>query len=378
MRMHPTSGPVFIMLLIGAGCADRVADLSPRPTGWTIEEELRIGSIDGPAATTFGSVDGLFVRVDESGVMYVLDAGARTIHVYSHEGEHLRSFGRAGEGPGEMLDPIGMDWGPDGHLWVIDGGNRRYTVFDRSGDLIETHPRPVSITTTPWNGGFAGGVLYDVGSSSPGVGHHGVLGRFHTPSMRFDTAPLPNYFGEHFPVRDEDGLVRSQMRIPFTSQLLVRVDPRGYLWTASSDRIHLVKLNARGDTVAVVSRRHVPRPVSAQERSEALASLADFASMGGEVDASRIPAHKEVLVNLLVDDRGYLWTLRYTEDPQELVYSVFDHAGRYVGDLSPQIPLVHLIPGASGPVIQGNHIYGFVLDDLHVPYLVRGRIRGRS
>ncbi len=310
--------------------------------------------------------------------MYVLDAEARTIHVFSSAGQHLRSFGRRGEGPGELRNPIGMDWGPDGTLWVIDSGNSRYTVFDRSGNLVATHPRNVTVSAIPWNGGIAGHTLYDVGaSSSDQTPSDALLYRVDLSSMAVETSPLPNYFGGLFVQTDEEGIRRGLWAIPFSAKLMLRVDPRGFIWKVSSDRYHFVKESASGHTVLTAGRDLDAPAVTREERAEAVARLESYVAAGGNFDASRIPSHRPVVADLLVDDQGFLWTLPsgVTDAWQ---YDVFDREGRHAGEVRSQIPFVSLISTAMAPVIRGGYVYGFVLDELHVPYLVRARIDGRS
>ena len=57
--------------------ANPVAGLWTESTAWRLEEELRIGVVDGDPMRQFGSIAGL--AVDDSGRIYVLDALAHEI-----------------------------------------------------------------------------------------------------------------------------------------------------------------------------------------------------------------------------------------------------------------------------------------------------------
>lgn len=66
----------------------------------------------------------------------VLSRPAPALQIRASNGT-VRSWGNAGEGPGELRDPIDMVWGSTGAL-VLDMGSRRLTRFDRSGTHRET------------------------------------------------------------------------------------------------------------------------------------------------------------------------------------------------------------------------------------------------
>lgn len=99
-------------------------------------EELRIGSLDDPDAG-FSRIRR--VRVSERGEVYVLDMLMREVRVFSTEGEHIRSIGGEGEGPGEFLVPSNMGLLGD-TLWVNDPRARRITWFGPDGGVLFTTP----------------------------------------------------------------------------------------------------------------------------------------------------------------------------------------------------------------------------------------------
>lgn len=67
---------------------------------WTVSEELRIGTMDGDAAYQFGGISGIAGLA--TGGVAVLDGQAQDFRIFSPSGEHLRTIGRAGSGPGEF------------------------------------------------------------------------------------------------------------------------------------------------------------------------------------------------------------------------------------------------------------------------------------
>lgn len=130
-----TAAPGLIVLLVGAcGSADTSA---PEP-GIPLHEarvDLMIGVADGEGPEVFGRIGGLLELPD--GRIVVADMLANEIRVFSESGEHLFTFGREGEGPGELAGPCCLALGPDGLVWVRETSNGRYSGFRLLADTAE-------------------------------------------------------------------------------------------------------------------------------------------------------------------------------------------------------------------------------------------------
>jgi DNA-binding beta-propeller fold protein YncE len=76
--------------------------------------------------------------------LYVVDAGGvdkADHHVQAldlESGRLLFEIGRRGDGPGEFNLPRDVSVGPQGQLYVVDGGNFRVQVFDAEGKYVKT------------------------------------------------------------------------------------------------------------------------------------------------------------------------------------------------------------------------------------------------
>ena len=96
------------------------------------------------------------VEVNQSQI-YIVDSGNHRVVVLDQNGKHLFSFGRQGNGKGELQDPIGLGVGSDNRIYVADSGNNRIQVFDGEGKsvgLIELHDgntliRPIDVAVDP-------------------------------------------------------------------------------------------------------------------------------------------------------------------------------------------------------------------------------------
>jgi len=84
--------------------------------------------------TVSPSGDRIYV-VDTGGV----DSDMHVIHVFDGiSGELLQDIGRRGTRDGELNLPRDVELGPDGRLYVIDGGNFRVQVFETDGTFVRT------------------------------------------------------------------------------------------------------------------------------------------------------------------------------------------------------------------------------------------------
>lgn len=89
------------------------------------------------------------------GSIAAVDQATAQIRIYDSAGEHLRTMGRHGEGPGEFQDPYQMWVAAGDTIWVGDYSPWRYNLFAPDGEFV----RLVGLTPQFINPSRAGGVL---------------------------------------------------------------------------------------------------------------------------------------------------------------------------------------------------------------------------
>jgi hypothetical protein len=94
-----------------------------------------VGGLE-PPDHIFGSVVDATRLPD--GRVAVVDRQARSVALFGPDGALLQTLGREGEGPGEFLDPIGIDHAGD-TLAVWDWDQVRVTEFDLTDGTVATH-----------------------------------------------------------------------------------------------------------------------------------------------------------------------------------------------------------------------------------------------
>jgi DNA-binding beta-propeller fold protein YncE len=87
------------------------------------------GKFFGPRAITFLN--------DE---IYVVDTGNDRVQVFDMQGNFKRAFGGSGTGNGQLMEPVGIAAGADGHIYVADSANARISVFTPDGASVAEWP----------------------------------------------------------------------------------------------------------------------------------------------------------------------------------------------------------------------------------------------
>ncbi|MCG8469033.1 MAG: hypothetical protein MJB57_12650 [Gemmatimonadetes bacterium] len=335
---------------------------------WTLSEVARFGGYDAPSPELqFGSIVGF--EVDNRGRVILLDRAAREVRVF-HETGPVRTVGGEGAGPGEFLNPFGIDLDPRGRLWVADAQTGRYTVFDSAGVQVSTVPRELAGWGMPWGGGFgADGELYEPSyDSDPSRGESRAFIRYDVQGglRATDSIPLPFHIPEFYRVELPDNY--RLFRVPFTPRLRWVFDGSGGFWFGLTDTYRLIHRTFRGDTLMIVERSFDPDPVRSGDIEEALEALDLPEGLRPGIDRSRIPSTKPVFSTFSVDRLGYLWVFRADAGGSSVVGDIFDPGGIFLGTLALELSLF------PPPVITAERVYAIVSDDLGAQQLVIYRL----
>jgi hypothetical protein len=143
--MHRSTLTALLLLTVGAAGSALAGDVTTiegiphvengaEPSDGTrsieLEERWRAGGEDDEVF--FGTIGR--VLVDEDGNYYLMDAQLSEVQVYSPDGEHLRTLGREGDGPGEIRNPNDMFFMPDGNVGMVQTFPGKVVLIDREGN----------------------------------------------------------------------------------------------------------------------------------------------------------------------------------------------------------------------------------------------------
>ncbi|MBW3551994.1 MAG: hypothetical protein KY466_00715 [Gemmatimonadetes bacterium] len=370
----------MLILLVPRADAAIVAQEAPEPV--RLVEELRIGTLDGAMAlmaihTAALSSDGrlLFVQQRPPAVK-VFDASS---------GELVRTFGRAGEGPGEFVQVSYLSVQGD-TLFAADRRQQRLSLFTFDG----THLRTERIASSEVPG--ATGPTIPLLPAPEGLVWGEAL-------LRLGTTMLPLVLmrrdGDIVRVVAERLVERGTAQASGGGRVFAFMQPFAGLdhqsafapdgsavalvevFPGDEDRgaFVVMKVDAAGDTVYARRFRYDRIPVTTAQRDSIHYLWATrFAGadeprsdLGTAREHVRVPEYLPPISEVLLGADGRVWLRRESLSAPTATWLILDPSG-------------HPTAAATLPrkarllLAERDHAWAMVTDDLDVPYLVRYRI----
>lgn len=349
------------------------------------EEEFRIGVVEGGEPTSFGRIRSIAVLPD--GRFAVADAQAEEVRLFTTEGDHQRTFGGDGQGPGELRGMQGV-FVHDGLLRVAEQANARLSVFHPDSGFVRAYPLRLHRYggRGPWAAAVdSAGRTLVASAGQYGEGRYWNMVRVYDTGMN-QTDSIPYHDYTDMALREEaPGAWRVALgsnawtwaQVPFYARPYELLSPTGEFWSTKggSPQLEVALWTPPGDTSLVVKSLRKPERVSAAERDSAMNALVEgFAERTGNrpgLDPSRVPAEKPTVYGLFLDDRGRLW-VRLTEPSAETTdYDVFRSDGRHAETVRMPFRVDAWVP----PVVWGDTAWAVVTDEMDVQYVVRARLK---
>jgi hypothetical protein len=373
-----SASPKLSRWIRAGSCLIALAVARAASAQFAVTETLRIGGPDeGPYL--FADIRGL--APGANGSIFVLDYRVQEIRLFDRQGRFVKRVARRGNGPGEIADANGLLVAPDGEIWVNDPRNSRWTVFSSSGDFVRQHVLPILGYTYVWDAMIdRTGVIHDpVSVPAAGGNRRRMVRRVRLNGQLIDTLPArtceqrgtggqPAYFE----ARSKTGGGMSQ--IPFLPSPVSVWDPRGFVWCSSRDRYEVLQIRVEtGDTTRRVMSEVGTVAVSKAERDSAVDNARKFFTKMGapEPDYGRIPSVKPAIQTIDVDDRGRLWVRRASADSRRTTFDLWEERATHpVSVTAPWrlSPYFH-------PIIRGDTLLTWALDEDDVPFVVRGVLK---
>ena len=345
--------------------------------------DLELGATDGPPEYTFSRIAALAIADD--GSLVVSDALARELRIFRADGTYRGSVGRPGEGPGEFGGPPVIAGLFRDTLFTFDARARRISVFLLDGELVGETTLPDDrlgltesvlrlddgsyVSRSNWVNPATVDEVYELRLEldSIVVEHRGrdasVIDTLRLVGDRNRARSVAAATGGGFRTR--------QMTTPHSPEAVVVVDG-SRLIVGRSDAFALAWIGpARGEEM-VVRVSGVGHPATAGEiRARREATLRrefgdreiDPMIWRGQIEylPERLPAFGDVVVSA----DGDVWVSLTELDLSEgLDWLVFDEAGVMLGRVHTP-PAFHLL------AVRDDHVAGYVLDDLDIPYVRR-------
>lgn len=372
---HPKNAPFFSLtvltfilaagLLLGPAC-------SPKSDGWkgriveedgivvvknpnaplygpevlSLEEDLTIGGESG-GDIAFATISSITVAGD--GTIFVLDGKDKNIKAFDRDGGRIGTFGRPGQGPGELEMPRTIYSTERDELAVVDM-SPKLVFFESSGEYIRTLSASslMLMDARPDSEGnlFVFLIIYEETDGRYEL--RKVDGEF-KDILVYESSPTQNSardgFDPIFPILRWDLL--------------------------SGDRLvcaHAVKFEFRiydadGRLARKIQMNPEPVPVAKEDIDERTQGAPP-----GILENMKIPRHYPSFRYFVTDDEDRIWVLSWERPPgrKGYYYDIFDPEGRYI--VRTVLPVVQ-------PLIRKGRLYAAEEDEAGYPLLKRYEIR---
>ena len=349
-----------------AGVAIVISGGDDRPAGAILVADYRLGGREDDVES-FYEVGATTVSASPDGRIAVLDAANHRVLVFDSAGQHLRSHGRQGDGPGELAWPISVFWDDAGRVVVQDIGKRGLQAWDEAGDPAEAPS--LSEDLFGWRIAGDGRGFLVAGRKSSGE--------------------------ERFLLRVEGGVADTLVTLASPETVAIQLESCGMgfsgmtplfaptlRWGAGGDAVavapsagYVVDLYRDGRRVRSVRRAVEPQPATLElAEAEVGDAMRVMTSAGERVCDTEEVAEKRgfaevvpVVRRVAVAPDGTLWVERWAVGEALGPIDLFDGEGAYRGTLAAGSPFpLDFLP--DGRVLWSE------TDDFDVERLVVGRV----
>lgn len=300
----------------------------------SFEEELAIDPEDDEVNMILFRPKSFVVGPNEN--IYITDRQDYAIKVFDPNGKYKLTIGRRGQGPGEFQSIGHQAFLPDGRFLVMDSGQKRTSLFDSSGEFLESFK---------WEENL--GRLYLATNSSLILRKY-TFGVKKNPLDSLEDRKLfiKEYdfegseiisFGE-FKVEKtkiyKTGRAAVAMAPPYPSMSIFAGDwKHQQLYHMVNNEYHIEVYDRTGKVIRKIERPYEPVPYTRQDTQEFLAKYEEGTGMRKALESMPMPKVKTITTRMFIDDRGNLWVETYEKIEEEdrilKAYDIFNADGSY-------------------------------------------------
>jgi len=293
-----------------------------------ILEEIYTAGGGDSAEESFAEIVALDVGKD--GTAYVLDMKDNRVKVFDVRGKFLRAFGKKGQGPGELNQPVGLIITPENEILVEDVLNQRLALFTLDGKFV----RHISTAKALGLSGIEMDGRGMIVARSMGLGDTGKM-FMEVKTYDKDLNPKIKLAAVEFQMS-----LQSKIN-PFSAMtLLYALDGQGRLYFGSQRGYEIKVLSLEGKLLKTIGRDYDPVAITKEFKDEMLKLIPNVSGVNVK-DMIQFPKVFPPYGNFVLADEGRLLVRTYEKGraEKEFYWDVFDAEGRFVA----KVPIAHEI-----------------------------------
>jgi hypothetical protein len=283
-----------------------------------LEEIYTVGGGDSPEES-FDEIVALDVRMD--GTAYVLDMKDNQVRVFDVRGKFLRAFGKKGQGPGELNQPMGLIITPENEVLVEDVLNQRLAYFTLDGKFL----RNISTAKAPGLSGIKMDARGLIVARSRVLGDSGTI-FMDVKTYDKDLNPKIKLAAVEFPFSSQ-----SKLNPFWVIPLIFALDGQGHFYLGSQRGYEIKVLSLEGKLLKTFGRDYDPVIITKEDKDEMLKPFPNVSGVNIK-DKIQFPEVFPPYGNFILADEGRLLVRTYEKGRaiKEFYWDVFDAEGRFV------------------------------------------------
>jgi len=267
------------------------------------------------------------IRIDRQGNIFILNSKLNRVHVFNAQGKHLYSFGKKGEGPGEIKQAWGL-FVLENRVIIPDMNKIHY--FSKNGEYLKSLPTPamslsylfpdehrvIAIPFSSFQKEQREVILYDLKKKSKKL-------LFRVPKVK-----ALRYSGES---------IRLMLRMPFAAaEELLMVKRSGEIWYGYNNayRIQRLDLNQKGSmsfSIKGRKQKEIPRENKRVLFERVMESNRQIPKNVLDTMSEQIPDQMPCFHYLFTDLRGRFFVLTASSvKPNSRDVDIFSSEGKYL------------------------------------------------
>lgn len=279
------------------------------------EEDLSIGETTTEGDFLFSAIRS--IAVDDAGNIYVLDEKENHVLAFDNTGKHLKTFGRAGQGPGEFTFALTMGL-TNGNEIVIEDYRNRLVYYSTEGEHIQDLPiakTGVRRITVDSRGDVLGIVTVRDGESS----------RYELNRYDPDLNLLHNLGSTATPSSSNEGFN------PFSGSIYYTFDKDDRVVWGVPDQYAIKICDTTGNLIKKITKEYDPVEITEEEKKEVEEEMQEIPE---EIKLA-IPKYHNAFQWFTADDEGriFVMTRESIQGSQGRYYDVFDSEGRFIAKI---------------------------------------------
>jgi hypothetical protein len=295
------------------------------PEVFNLEEDLIITNEAGEEEYMFQDIQNLAVDDEEN--IYVCDIKAAHIRVFDKNGKYVRTIGKRGQGPGEMVYPIDIKALSRGVLIINDSAQLRLNCFTFNGEHLR------NLSTHKYTA-----------FRRPAIDSQGnIVAGFVIPEeeLKYELTKFDSDLNPVFTVTTYPML--SRVSVPTihyfeqrrTTNLVWNVNEQDQIIWGHMGKYELFVHNPDGKLIKKIIRDYDGIEIKNHEKEKLIKDLFGDNPVPSNIDF-QFPERYPPFIRFSCDDEGRIYVQTYdkTEDGEADYYDVFDSEGKYIARFS--------------------------------------------